>query len=297
MGFILEGLVLLACGLFSGILATVYDVFAVGGPSFLSHFALWVVLNALVAVHVESRLRAILWAIPFNLGYIEGYFITTVATFEYYSKSTMAPLAAVALISPLLAYALWTARKENNIYGRILSVFISIGTIVASYLINGELGVYDVVMSVILLLILTVLPVRQLKVTRSERVPEPQLATDGEGAVAERMDAGPAQDRGEVAQRRIATLESNRRDDEDTDVSRRRRLQRARSRREEQRRMREDQGRASLERGDRRRRATEQRRERGNRRDDQDANVPSVPNTNGMSTLGTVRPVRRSTRN
>ena len=79
---ILEGFVLLVCGLFAGVLATVYDVFAVGGASFLSHFALWVVLNALVAVHVESRLRAILWAIPFNLGYIEGYFISTVMTFE-----------------------------------------------------------------------------------------------------------------------------------------------------------------------------------------------------------------------
>jgi hypothetical protein len=295
---ILEGFVLLVCGLFAGVLATVYDVFAVGGASFLSHFALWVVLNALVAVHVESRLRAILWAIPFNLGYIEGYFISTVMTFEYYTKSTMVPLAAVALISPLLAYALWTARKEKNAYGRLLAVAIAVGTSVASYMINGELDVYTVVMSVILLLILTVLPVRQLKVTRSERAPEPQSVVGEESVAAVDTATHDSQEKNEPSPRRISVVETER-VPSDEDSFRRQRKLRARQRREQQKRLREEQRREELEREKRRHKSVEQRRFRQERRNDDDAqapSAPSIPSTHGMSTLGTVRPARRSTR-
>ena len=168
MGLV-EALALLLIGLFSGVFATIFDVFALGAGSFLSHFTLWVLLNALLAVHVESRLRAILWAIPFNLGYIEGYFITTVASFEGYAKSLMMPLAAVALISPFLVYALWTAKKEQNAYGKVLSVLIVAGTLAASYFVKGKLGVYDFVVCALLALVLFVMPVRRLRISRSTR--------------------------------------------------------------------------------------------------------------------------------
>ncbi len=168
MGFV-EALALLLIGLFSGIFATIFDVFALGAGSFLSHFTLWVLLNALLAVHIESRLRAVLWAIPFNLGYIEGYFITTVASFEGYAKSLMAPLAAVALISPFLVYALWTAKKQQNIYGKVLSALIVACTLAASYFVKGKLGIYDFVICALLALVLFVMPVRRLKISRSTR--------------------------------------------------------------------------------------------------------------------------------
>lgn len=161
-----ETLVLLAIGLLAGILSTVFDVLICGSASFLSHFALWVLLNALIAVHVDSRTKAIWWAVPFNLGYIEGYFITTVASFESYAKSLMVPLAAIALISPFLNYALWTARKEKNTYGRVLSLLIVAGTLVTSYVINQAIGVYDVVVCVLLALVLLVLPARRLRIER-----------------------------------------------------------------------------------------------------------------------------------
>lgn len=186
MGFI-EALVLLSVGVFAGILSTVFDVLVSGTASFVSHFALWVLFNALVAVHVESRLRAILWAIPFNFGYIESYFMTTVASFECYQKSLVVPLAAVALISPLLNYALWTAKKENNVYGRVLSVAIVAGTLVSSYLVNGKLGVYDFVICAILAYVLLFMPVRRLKISRGIRPFDPAAQeaalADGVGAV------------------------------------------------------------------------------------------------------------------
>ncbi len=167
---IAEACVLLAIGLLSGILSTVFDVLVVGGASYLDHFTLWVLLNALVAVHVESRIKAIWWAIPFNLGFVEGYFMTTVASFECYPKAYMVPLAAVALISPLLTYAIWTAKNERNAYGRILSVLIVACTLGASYAVTRSITTYDIVMCVLLALVLLVLPAKRLRISRSQRV-------------------------------------------------------------------------------------------------------------------------------
>ena len=184
MGFI-EALVMLSVGVFAGILSTVFDVLVMGCASFLSHFALWVLFNALLASHVESRLRAILWAIPFNFGYIEAYFMTTVASFESYQKSLMVPLAAVALISPLLSYALWTAKKEKNAYGRVLSIAIVAGTLVSSYLVNNQLGVYDFVVCAILAYVLLAMPTRRLKISRGTRPFDPEAQEAIEAAAAE----------------------------------------------------------------------------------------------------------------
>lgn len=176
---IAEACVLLAIGLLSGILSTVFDVLVVGGASYLDHFTLWVLLNALVAVHVESRIKAIWWAVPFNLGFVEAYFMTTVASFESYPKSYMAPLAAVALISPMLTYAIWTAKNERNIYGKILSILIVACTLGASYAVTRSITVYDIVMCAILALVLLVLPAKRLRISRSQRVPA-EAAVDEE---------------------------------------------------------------------------------------------------------------------
>lgn len=166
-----EAAALLFIGLFSGILATMFDVLCVGAASFISHFSLWVLLNALIAVHVESRTKAIWWAVPFNLGYIESYFITTVASYESFSKSLIVPLAVVAVISPLLTYGLWTAKREKNAYGQALSLLIVAGTLISSFVLNATLSIYAVVTSLLLAFVLLKMPVHRLKISRSTRIP------------------------------------------------------------------------------------------------------------------------------
>jgi len=158
--------------------------------------------------------------------------------------------------------------------------------------------VYTVVMSVILLLILTVLPVRQLKVTRSERAPEPQSVVGEESVAAVDTATHDSQEKNEPSPRRISVVETER-VPSDEDSFRRQRKLRARQRREQQKRLREEQRREELEREKRRHKSVEQRRFRQERRNDDDAqapSAPSIPSTHGMSTLGTVRPARRSTR-
>lgn len=163
---VFEALVLLALGLLFGIVATVFDVLVFGVASFVSHISLWVLVNAIFSTHVGSRKNVILWSIPFNLGFIESYFLTTAATYEGYAKSLIVPLAAVALIGPLLSYALWTARQNHGIYGRVLAVMVVAGTLVSSYLINGALTAFDGVVCALVLLVILVLPTRTYDITR-----------------------------------------------------------------------------------------------------------------------------------
>lgn len=163
---VFEALVLFALGLLFGIVATVFDVLAVGSASFVSHASLWVLVNALFSAHVGSRKNALLWSIPFNLGYIECYYLTTAATYEGYAKSLVVPLAAMALVGPLLSYALWTARQDHGIYGRFLAALSVAGTLAASYLIDGAITVFDGVVCVLSLLVILVLPSRTYDVTK-----------------------------------------------------------------------------------------------------------------------------------
>ena len=160
---IAEAFALLVAGFVAGIISTLIDVAILGTDAFVAHFALWVLLNALVAIHVDSRLRAILWSIPFSLGFIEFYYVCTAASFEGYGKSLIIPLVAMALISPLLTYALWTAKRDRGPYGKILSILISAGVVGAGYYLYGDFDMYTIVIAVVLLFIMLFWPARRLK--------------------------------------------------------------------------------------------------------------------------------------
>jgi len=164
---VFEALALFAIGLLAGMLATVFDVIVFGTGSFVAHVSLWVLVNAVFSSHIASRKTAVLWSIPFNLGYIECYYLTTAASYEGYAKSLVVPLAAVALIAPALSCALWTAKQERNAYGVILTLLIGAGTLGSSYFLNGALSIYDAVVCVLTLLVVLVWPTRRFDVTRA----------------------------------------------------------------------------------------------------------------------------------
>ncbi len=160
---IAEAFALLFAGFLAGIISTFIDVAVLGADAFGMHFALWVLLNALIAIHVDSRVKAIWWAIPFNLGFIEFYYLCTAASFEGYGKALLVPLAAMALVSALLAYALWTAKRDRGPYGKILSVLISAGVVGTGYYLYGDFDLYTIVTAMVLLFILLFWPARRLK--------------------------------------------------------------------------------------------------------------------------------------
>ncbi len=168
---IAEALALFTLGLVFGILSALYDVIVVGAGAFVAHFSLWVLLNVLIAIHVDSRLKAIWWAIPFNMGYIECYYICTAASFQGYAKSLVVPLAAMTIASPMLTYAIWTAKRDRGPYGKILSILIAAGVVGAGYYILGTYDIFTIVVSVILLAVLLFWPARRLKFTRSVHPP------------------------------------------------------------------------------------------------------------------------------
>ncbi|MBR3318412.1 MAG: hypothetical protein IKG21_11395 [Atopobiaceae bacterium] len=183
-----EGLALVFLGLVTGILSSVADVVFVGKAAFITRFALWALLNALVAIHVDSRLKAIWWAVPFNLGYMESYYISTAASYEGFGKALVVPLAGIALASPFLAYALWTAKRDRGPYGKILSVLIAAGVVGASYYLYGTYDVYSIVVSVILLLVLLFWPARRFKFVPAQR-PTAPVEASAEAEVASELGA------------------------------------------------------------------------------------------------------------
>lgn len=167
-----EALVLLLLGLLAGVSATIFDVLVSGAASFLMHYTLWVLLNALLAVHVGDRVKAVWWAIPFNFGFIESYYIGTSASYEGFPRSLVVTLVVVALISPLLTYAMWTAKNERNAYGRILSILIVAGTLASGYLVDRHLGIYDIVVSVLVGYVLLFMHARRLSIAPSSHPQE-----------------------------------------------------------------------------------------------------------------------------
>lgn len=173
---VVEALILVFLGFVVGVIATVADVLLVGSASFISHVALWMMLNTLLATHVENRLKAVWWSIPFNFGFIECYFLTTSASYEGFSKSLVVPLAGMAVLSPLLTYALWTAKNDKGPYGRALSLLAVSGTLVASYLLNQSVSFYCCLMCVVMALFLFVIHTRKVKITPAVR---------GEATIAE----------------------------------------------------------------------------------------------------------------
>ncbi|MDO4797335.1 MAG: hypothetical protein Q4A01_04850 [Coriobacteriales bacterium] len=237
---VFEALALFAIGLLMGIVATVFDVIVFGTGSFVAHVSLWVLVNALFSSHIASRKTAVLWSIPFNLGYIECYYLTTAASYEGYAKALVVPLAAMALIGPALSCALWTAKQERNAYGRILALLIVAGTLGSSYYINGALSIYDGVVCVLTLLVILVWPTRRFDVTRAatkdlrqrlSRVQEPASGSEVEPAVESQPQLQPKDDRAKERRqdapqptkrkRTRAALFGRRKDRDDSDAGRR----------------------------------------------------------------------------
>lgn len=170
-----EAFALFFAGLVAGVLTALFDIVAFGTDSFVAHFSLWVLYNALIAIHVDSRRKAVWWAIPFNLGYIELYYLCTAASYEGYAKSLAITLAAMSLASPFLSYALWTAKRDRGPYGKILSLLIAASVVGADYLITGAYDhIFTIVVAVLVLFILWFWPARRLRFTPVEHpVAEP----------------------------------------------------------------------------------------------------------------------------
>ena len=172
-------LALLTLGVCVGLVATMIDIYAVGGPAFIEHVTLWVFLNALLASHVENKTYVMLWSIPMNLGFFLSYYIATSATYEGYPRSLVVPLSAMALLAPLLAYGLWYVKDNRGIYGKILALLAGAATAGMNYLIAGEVSVYAGVMAALTFVLLAIIPTRRLRLTPIEHPDTELSAEDG----------------------------------------------------------------------------------------------------------------------
>ena len=175
-----EVLVLFFLGLLFGFIAGLVDFLVVGQAAFIAHGTLWILLNVMLGSLVDERGKAIWWSVPLSLGFIESYFIATVASFESFVKSSVVPLALTALLAPLLTYVAWTAKEERNIYGYLLRICLALGTIICDFFLNGSVTRFGIVVAVLVTLMLW-LPFRRVRFSRivpkrAERESAPQKA-------------------------------------------------------------------------------------------------------------------------
>lgn len=196
---IFEALVLFFMGLFFGIMAGLADVLVIEHAAFIAHGTLWILLNVALGSLVDERGKAVWWSVPLSLGFIESYFIATVASFESFVKSSVAPLALTALLAPLLTYAAWTAKEERNIYGYLLRICFTIGTLICDFSMNGSVTVFGIVVAVLVTLMLW-LPFKRFRFSRL--VPK-----KGERAAASQEASGPKRTRAKRKRPRRTTGE------------------------------------------------------------------------------------------
>lgn len=173
-----EAVVLLFVGLISGVLVALFDIYtAAGSVMFFTRISVWILLNVFLAVHITDWKRAAWWAIPFNLGLVEMYYACLTISYEGLARSTMLPLAGMAVIAPLLTIVAWTAKNEKGIFGKLLSAVIVAGELLASAIISNGPAPLDVVVAVLLVLILFVMRPKKLVVVPSTA--EEVLGPDG----------------------------------------------------------------------------------------------------------------------
>lgn len=174
------GLALFFLGVFIGLIVTVADCLIIGSASFLAHITLWMLINTILATHVESSKRAMYWSVPVNLGYVISYYIGTSASFEGYARSLVVPLCALAILAPAYVYGVWVAKNEGGIYAFLLSLLCAGGTVFVNYLLNDEVSTFSIIIAILVCLFVGILPTKKLKITPA---PHPAVESSSEDII------------------------------------------------------------------------------------------------------------------
>ncbi|MEE6147640.1 hypothetical protein VXJ25_06565 [Olsenella sp. YH-ols2223] len=188
-----ETIILLLLGMIGGIVSVTFDVALVGSPAVLLHFAPWVLVNVILAVHLADAREAVFGAIPLNLGLVETAVLATSMTYEGLSRKILLPMALLALTAPLVSIVAWMARRERHtLFGKLASAMLAAFVLLGCALLYGAPATGDYVCAALVLLLLLVVPTRMLRLCA--HVP------GGEGADAAEGREGPRAE-GDAARR------------------------------------------------------------------------------------------------
>lgn len=188
-----ETIILLLLGMIGGVVSVTLDVALVGSPAVLLHFAPWVLVNVILAVHLADAREAVFGAIPLNLGLVETAVLATSMTYEGLSRKILLPMALLALTAPLVSIVAWMARRERHtLFGKLASAMLAAFVLLGCALLYGAPATGDYVCAALVLLLLLVVPTRMLRLRA--HVP------GGEGADAAEGREGPRAE-GDAARR------------------------------------------------------------------------------------------------
>lgn len=157
---ILNPLSMAVCGLISGALIKLFDIYTQNLGNIFSQLSIWILLGVLISVFSETKKKAMLNIFPFCVGMLITYYFTAEILGSYYGKSFVIGWACFTLLCPVFAYFTWMT-KERGAFPKIISAGIIALTLLASVVMFSGPRIYDYVITAVLIYVLFFMRVRR----------------------------------------------------------------------------------------------------------------------------------------
>ncbi len=145
---IVNSTVLFVLGIISGALSKIFDIYTVYLGTVFSEITVWLLFGVLISIYSTTKKKAMLNVFLFLIGMLIAYYIVAELTNSVYGSDFIIFWFVIALISPVLAYFCWMAKRKDAI-GIIIGVGIMVISILSSILVQ-EIEVHDIIINGIL---------------------------------------------------------------------------------------------------------------------------------------------------
>ena len=130
-------------GLFFGLLSKTLDIYTVLIGDIFSQIAIWILIGVLIAIYSNTKREAMLNILPFCLGMLLSYYAAAALIKKYYSWKIIAGWAAVALVSPILAYFTWMTKEKGRL-PKLISLGVIGTSVLATIVLYEHLRFHDI---------------------------------------------------------------------------------------------------------------------------------------------------------
>ena len=140
----LSPLPMLSAGLFLGVAARLFDIYAQNLGEIFSQLAIWILLGTLIAIYSPAKKAAMGNVFLFSAGMLVTYYATAALTHGVYSWPFIIGWTVFAFLSPIMAYFAWMT-KERGVFPKIIAAGIVAVSVMSSILLFDHLRLYDFV--------------------------------------------------------------------------------------------------------------------------------------------------------
>lgn len=147
---LLNPLSMFLAGMLLGTASRLFDIYCENLGEIFSQMAIWVLLGTLISIYSPTRKSAMLNILPFCIGMIITYYATAIISHGVYGWSYILGWTVFALLSPIMAFFAWTAKREGA-FAKLLAAGIVLVSLLSSVLMFDGPRVYDFVIDAALI--------------------------------------------------------------------------------------------------------------------------------------------------